>query len=410
VQGNINLLLRHPDREVRRTAWENYADAHLALQNTTANCLSAAIKQDVFEARARRYGSALEASLTANHIPTAVFHNLIATFRRNLPTWHRYWKVLHRSLGYDRLHVYDIKAPLIGSQPHVPFEQAVDYVLSALKPLGGAYVETVRRGTMEQRWVDVYPNLGKASGAYSGGWPGTHPFILMSFDDSLVGTSTLAHELGHSMHSYLSWESQPFIYSDYSLFVAEVASNFNQALVRAHIAASNSEPTFQIALIEEAMNNFHRYFFVMPTLARFELEIHERVERGEALNAAILNGLMTDLFREGYSGEVEIDEDRIGSTWAQFSGHLYSNFYVYQYATGIAAANALAKGVLDGKAEAVDRYLDFLRAGSSLYPLDALKLAGVDMTSPEPVDQTFALMADMIDRLAELLRQSAISN
>jgi oligoendopeptidase F len=336
-----------------------------------------------------------------------VFHNLIATFRANLPTWHRYWSVLRRTLGYERFHVYDIKAPLVTQQPSIPFEQAVNHVLAGLQPLGEAYVETVRRGVAEERWVDVYPNLGKASGAYSGGWPGTHPFILMSYDANLLGMSTLAHELGHSIHSYLTWESQPIVYCDYSLFVAEVASNCNQALVRAHLAGTDQDPAFQIALIEEAMNNYHRYFFVMPTLARFELEIHERVERGQALNADILSGLMYELFREGYGDEVELDADRIGITWAQFSTHLYSNFYVYQYATGIAAAHALAQGVLGGTSEAVEGYLSFLRAGSSLYPLDALKLAGVDMTAPEPVDETFALMARMVDRLAELMKVGA---
>jgi oligoendopeptidase F len=217
--------------------------------------------------------------------------------------------------------------------------------------------------------------------------------------------STLAHELGHSLHSYYAWQAQPQIYSDYSLFAAEVASNFNQALVRAHLLNSNSDPDFQIAVIEEAMANFHRYFFIMPTLARFELEIHQRVERGEALNADGLITLMADLFREGYGDAVTMDDQRVGITWGQFSTHLYSNFYVYQYATGLSGAHALAAGVLAGRPHAAENYLAFLKAGSSGYPLDTLRIAGVDLEQPEPVEQTFAVLAQLIDRLEQALAQ-----
>jgi oligoendopeptidase F len=254
------------------------------------------------------------------------------------------------------------------------------------------------------------PNQGKRGGAYSSGTPGTHPFILMSYNDDLFSMSTLAHELGHALHSYFSSGTQPFVYARYGLFLAETASNFNQALVRAHLLEANPDPEFQIALIEEAMSNFHRYFFVMPALARFELEIHERVERGEALNAEGLNTLMTDLFREGYGDEVEIDPERVGITWAQFPGHLYYNFYVYQYATGISAANALAEGVRREGREAAERYLTLLRAGGSMYPLDTLRLAGVDMTTPEPVERAFGVMGSLVDRLAELLQQRSATD
>ncbi len=403
AQGNINALLTDTDREVRRTAWEHYADAHLGMKNTLANSLAGGVKQNVFVARARRYASALEAALTPNHIPVDVFHNLIETYQRNLPIWHRYWNLRRRALGYDTLHVYDIKAPLTPNPPQVPYEQSVEWIVQGMQPLGDEHVDVLRRGATEQRWVDVYPNQDKRSGAYSTGSPGTYPFILMSYNDDLFSMSTLAHELGHSMHAYYTWQTQPFVYSRYGIFVAEVASNFSQALVRAHLLATNTDPEFQIAVIEEAMSNFHRYFFVMPALARFELEIHQRVERGEALSAQTLMTLMTDLFREGYGGEVEIDQDRVGITWAEFPVHLYMNFYVYQYATGISAAHALAQGVLEGGPDAAQRYLSFLKAGSSLYPLDALKLAGVDMTAPEPVEQAFGVMAGMVDRLAGLL-------
>jgi oligoendopeptidase F len=403
TQGTISALKTHVDREIRRTAWENYADAHLAYKNTMANALSAGVKQNVFFSRMRNYHSSLEAALLPNFIPVDVFHNLINTFRQNLPTWHRYWRIRRQALGYDQLYEYDVKAPLTPDPPKLSYETAVDWIAQGMAPLGKEYVSILRNGALEQRWVDVYPNQGKRMGAFSSGLPGTHPFIMMSFTDDLFSLSTLAHELGHSLHSYYTWQTQPIIYSNYGLFVAEVASNFNQALVRAHLFESNNDPNFHIAVIEEAMSNFHRYFFIMPTLARFELEIHQRVERGQPLNADILINLLADLFQEGYGDEIVFDRERTGITWAQFHTHLYSNFYVYQYATGISAAHALARDVLEENEGAVDNYLAFLKAGGSLYPLDALKVAGVDMTSPEPVETTFAVLAQMVERLEQLV-------
>lgn len=404
TQGSLRGLIDDKDRELRRTAWENYADLHLAFKNTMANTLAAGVKQDVFNARVRGYGSSLEAALGSNFIPVEVFHNLINTFKANLPTWHKYWAIRRKALGVETLHEYDIKAPLTAVSPNVPYEQAVEWIAAGMQPLGDEYTAVLKKGALQDRWVDVYPNKGKRMGAFSAGAPGTFPFIMMSYTDDLFGLSTLAHELGHSMHSYFTWQNQPLMaYSRYGLFVAETASNFNQAMVRDYLFRTQDDPNFQIAVIEEAMANFHRYFFIMPTLARFELEIHERVERGEALNADSLIDLLADLFAEGYGDEVHMDRERIGITWAEFHTHMYSNFYVYQYATGISAAHALAQGILDGQPNAVDNYLSFLKAGGSIYPLDALKLAGIDMTSPEPVEQTFAVLANHVDRLAELV-------
>jgi oligoendopeptidase F len=269
-------------------------------------------------------------------------------------------------------------------------------------------VATLRRGALDQRWVDVYPNQGKRSGAFSAGRQGTFPFIVMSYNDDVFSLSTLAHELGHSMHSYLTWEHQPFLYSDYALFVAEVASNFHQAMVRDHLLKTHqgsddaADAAFQVSVIEEAMSNFHRYFFIMPTLARFELEVHERVERGQGLNADGMIDLMVDLFAEGYGDEMAVDRERVGITWATFQ-HLYVDYYVYQYATGISGANALAQRILGGEEGAVADYLSFLKAGGSVYPLDALKMAGVDLTTPEAVEVTFGVLAEMVDRLAALV-------
>ena len=393
------------DREVRRTAWENYADAHLAFKNTMANNLAAGIKQDVLRARVRRYDSSLEAALFPDNIPLAVFHNLIDVFKRNLPTWHRYWRLRRKALGVETLHEWDIKAPLASGKVNVPYSQAVDWICEGMAPLGEEYVAVLRRGCLQERWVDIYPNKGKRLGAFSYGGPGTHPFIMMSYNDDLFSASTLAHELGHSLHSYLSWQTQPLIYARYTLFAAEVASNFNQAMVRDYLLRTQPDRDFQIGVIEEAMSNFHRYFFIMPTLARFELELHERAERGQPLTADSFNGLMADLFAEGYGSDLEMDRLRTGSTWAQFSTHLYSNFYVYQYATGIAGAHALARGILDKKEGAVDRYLGFLQAGGSRYPLDALAAAGVDLRSPEPVEIAFGILAEYVERLEKLVSE-----
>ncbi|WP_322814490.1 oligoendopeptidase F [Chloroflexus sp.] len=403
TQGTINALITHSDRTLRKNAWEGYADAHIAVENTMAQCLAAGVKQNVFIARARRYASALEAALKPNFIPLEVFHNLIATFERHLPIWHRYWRVRRAVLGVDELHVYDTKAPL-ATPMVVPYEQAIDWICEGMAPLGREYVQIMRRGLREQRWVDVYPNRGKRAGAFSTGAPGTHPFIMMSYNDDIFGLSTLAHELGHSMHSYYTRRIQPVIYTNYGLFLAEVASNFNQALVRDYLFKTLTDRNAQIAIIEEAMANFHRYFFIMPTLARFELAIHQRAERGQPLTATIFNDLMADLFAEGYGTEVVVDRARVGNTWAQFSTHLYANFYVYQYATGIAGAHALAEPIIAGEPGAAERYInEFLKAGGSRFPLDILRRAGVDLASPKPVERTFAVMASYVDRLEQLV-------
>ncbi len=408
AQSTIGALLTSADRETRRSAYEHYADAHLAAKHALAANLAAGVKRDVFFTRARRFTSSLEAALTPNHIPTDVFHNVIRTFRDNAGTWHRYWRLRQRALGHKPLKPYDTRAPL-ASPITVPYEQSVDWIAEGVSPLGEEYVKVLRRGALEDRWVDIYPNKGKRIGAFSTGSPDTPPFIFMSYNNDIYSMSTLAHELGHSMHSYYGRRTQPFVYSNYGLFQAEVASNMHQALTRRHLLDTNPDPNFQIAVIEEAMSNFHRYFFIMPSLARLELEIHERVERGGAITAGYLNDLMADLMGEVYGKEVDIsgaDRDRAGSTWAQFHTHLYSNFYVYQYATGIAGAHHLAERVAARTPGAAESYIAFLRSAGSMYPLEGLRMAGVDMSSPEPVQAAFATMADYVGRLEKLLPES----
>ena len=402
-QGTIGTLLSSPDRALRKSAFERYADVHLDAQHGLATILSAGVQQNVFMARARRYESALEASLKKDNLPLSVFYQLIDTFKANLPTWHRYWQAKKRLLNVDTFHPYDVHAPLTLNPPVVSFEQSVDWLTEALAPLGKPYTDALRRGALQDGWVDRAINKGKRMGAFSTGSKGTHPFIMMSYSDDMSGMSTLAHELGHSLHSYFAWQTQPFMYSNYSLFVAEVASNFNQAMLRAYLFEQNKQRDFQLALIQEAMANFYRYFFIMPTLARFELEIHERVERGESVSADSLNTLMRDLFAEGYGDGVRMDDARVGITWAQFHTHLYSQFYVYQYATGISGAHALANGILNGQPDAAEKYLNFLKAGGSTYPLDALQNAGVDLRTPHAVEETFSVLSGLVDKLESFL-------
>jgi len=406
-QSSLNSMITHEDRYVRQTAYNSYADGYLANKNTIASIQIGAIHSDIFKARTRHYTSSLEASLSPNNIPPAVFHALIESFKKNLPTWHRYWRVRKKALGYEKFHVFDIKAPLSSESPVIPFEKSVEWICEGMAPLGEEYTSIIRNGALEDRWIDRARNRGKRQGAFSSGVYDTHPFIMMSYADDVFSMSTLAHELGHSMHTYYTTHNQPFVYSHYSLFVAEVASNFQQAMVRDYLLRSQNDPKFQLALIEEAMSNFHRYFFIMPTLARWELEVHERAEAGKPLTADVMSEICADYFAEGYGNNVTFDKERIGITWAQFQ-HMYMNFYVYQYATGISAAHALAKRVKEGSQEDVDRYLVFLSTGGSVYPLDALRTAGVDMTQPEPVEKAFEVMAWYVDRLEALVNAGDI--
>jgi len=402
TQSSVHSILVSTDRAARQSGWNHYMDRHVEFKNTLASNLTTSMKANVLNSRVRKHESSLAASLFDNNVPVPVFRNLIDTFKRHLPVWHRYFEIRRKALGQRDIAYYDMWAPLTPRRPKLTFEQAVDMICGGLAPMGAEYVATLRRGCLQDRWVDWASNKGKQNGAFSYGAPGTHPFIMMSFTGDIGSLSTLAHELGHSLHSYLSWKNQPLVYSDYSLFVAEVASNFHQAMVRAHLLDTVRDRNFQIAVIEEAMGNFFRYFFQMPTLARFELEMHERIEKGEAVTADSMVARMADLFTEAFGPKVRVDRPRVGMVWSTF-GHLFADYYVYQYSTGISGAQALSGRILRGEKNAVEDYLGFLRAGSSAYALDVLKRAGVDLASPAPIQETFTVMEGYIDRLEQLL-------
>ncbi|MDO8753273.1 MAG: oligoendopeptidase F [Anaerolineales bacterium] len=403
TQSTLDAILNTSDRKARQTAWENYNDQYLEYKNTLANNLTTSIKQNVFNMKARNFNSSLEATLFNGNVPVEMFHNLLNIFKKNLPLWHRYWKIRRKALGVKTLQPYDVWAPLTAKKHKVPFEKAVNWICEGLAPMGAEYVSIMRKGCLQDRWVDWSPNAGKRQGAFSTRVPSdTHPFILMSYTDDIGSLSTLSHELGHSIHAYYASRAQPMFYYLYPSIIAETASNFNQAMTRAYLLDANPDKYFQIALLEEAMDNFHRYFFIMPTLARFELETHQRIEKGQPLTADAMIELMADLFSEGFGGNMNLDRKRVGITWATFTTHLYIDYYSFQYAIGISAANAIAKRVLAGTPNAAQDHINFLKAGSSKAPMDVFKLAGVDMTSTQPIEDAFTVLGDYIDRLEKL--------
>lgn len=402
AQSNAQELIRSADRETRRQAWQHYADGYLRNRSTLANTVATAFQRDSIYARAHNYPSSLDAALDGVHLPRQVFENLIAAVRAHYPLWHRYWDVKRRALGVDQLHDYDTLVPLVRTERAFGRDDARELVLTALAPLGSDYTTALRRGLYEERWVDWARNQGKSAGAFSTGAPGTRPFLLLSYGGTLQNVSTLAHELGHSMHTHYTSGAQPVVYHDVRMFVAETASNFNQALWRAHLLRTETDPDFLLEILSEAMSNYHRYFFIMPILSQFEVECHAAVDRGEGLTADRMSDVLLRLFRDGYGANVAVDDARTGITWAQFS-HMFANFYVYQYALGIAAANALADGVIREGEPAARRYIDFLKAGDSLYPLDALRIAGVDLRDPEPINRAFAVLEDVVNRLDQLV-------
>ena len=406
TQSTFDAILNGSDRKARQTAWENYNDKYLEYKNTLASNLTASIKQNVFNMKARRFNSSLEATLFDRNVPVEMFHNLIDIFKKNLPLWHKYWQIRRKALGVKTLNPYDVWAPLTTKKHKVPFEKAVDWISDGLEPMGREYVNTIRKGCLEERWVDWSPNAGKRQGAFSTRVPkDTYPFILMSYTDDIGSMSTLAHELGHSMHAHYASRAQPMIYYSYPSIISETASNFHQAMTRAHLLRTNPNKFFQTALLEEAMDNFHRYFFIMPTLARFELETHQRVEKGQPLTADAMIELMADLFSEGFGGYMNLDGPRVGITWGTFTTHLYIDYYSFQYAIGISAANAIAKRILNGTPNAAQDHINFLKVGSSKPPMEVYKIAGVDMTTTQPIEDAFAVLEEYIDRLGVLTRK-----
>lgn len=403
TNGSYISLMESNDRILRENAFHTFYKVYKNSENTLAAMYNAEVKKNIFFAKARKYENALESSMTPVEVPVAVYHNLLEAVHQNLDKMHRYMKLRKKALGVDELHMYDIYANMIpeGDQ-EIPFEQAKEEVLEATSILGEEYHQ-VLASSFEGRWMDVYENKGKRSGAYSCGCPDVHPFVLLNHKDTLDSEFTLAHEMGHAMHSYLSDKNQPSIYSDYVLFVAEVASTCNEALLMQYLLKKTEDKKTRAVLINHFLEQFRTTLYRQTMFADFELKAHQMAENGQPLTAQVLNELYYDLNKQYYGEDMVVDQD-IESEWSRIP-HFYRHFYVYQYATGFSAAMALSARILKEGEPAVADYLKFLSGGSSTDPVSLLKIAGVDMSSPEPVNDALKLFGELIEELEELLAE-----
>lgn len=402
TKGRYTLLLESHEQRVRRDAFNALYSTYGKQKHTLAACLSAGVKKAVFYARARNYDSALQMALDAHNIPVNVYQNLIDTVHKNLPRLHRYIELRKRLLGLKEVHMYDLYVPLVEEvNAKYSYEEAKKLVLEAVAPLGQEYVEIASKGLSEQRWVDVHETAGKTSGAYSGGSYATQPFMLLNFQENLDNVFTLAHELGHSMHSFFTRKNQPATYGDYTIFVAEVASTLNEALLTNYLLTKTDDVNLRKYLINHYLESFRATLYRQTMFAEFELLTHGHVEKGDALTPEWLCTTYKELNAKYFGDGVVLDEG-IELEWARIP-HFYNNFYVYQYATGISASAALSQQILQEGAPAVERYLGFLKSGSSKYSIDLLKGAGVDMASPEPVQQALDVFNGLLDQMEALI-------
>jgi oligoendopeptidase F len=402
THGRYIRFLESEERRVRKDAFMAVYETYGNFKNTFASTLSGAVKKDNFFAKVRKYKSAREAALSANNIPESVYDNLVETINENLHLLHRYVKLRKKVLGVDELHMYDLYAPLVKNvKMEIKYEEAKEILLKALAPLGEDYLNVLKEG-FENRWVDVHENKGKRSGAYSSGAYGTNPYILMNWQDNVNNLFTLAHEFGHSVHSYYTRKYQPYPYGNYSIFVAEVASTCNEALLNDYLLKTIDEEQKRLYLLNYYLEGFRATVFRQTMFAEFEHDIHMRAQEGEALTADLLTELYYKL-NQKYFGEEDIVIDKeIGLEWARIP-HFYYNYYVYQYATGFSAATALSKQILEEGQPAVDRYIEFLKAGSSDYPIEVLKKAGVDMTTSEPIKEACKVFEQKLSEMEQLL-------
>lgn len=398
--GRYGKYLESNDRRVRRDTFKTYYQTYKAHRNTLAMILSNGVRGNVINARVRGYNSAVEAALAPNDIPVAVYHNLVSTVQANLPKLHRYMELRKRLMKLDTLHIYDLYSPIhAGTELSVDYHDGYRMVQAALQPLGDDY-QTALSTCYESRWIDVYENKGKRSGAYSTGSYTTAPYILLNYQNRLDDVFTLAHELGHSMHSFFTRKSQPYHYGDYTIFVAEVASTLNEALLVSHLLQTRDDAALRRHLVLQQIEDIRRTLIRQTMFAEFELDMHTRSEQDEPLTADGLTERYYDMVKRYHGPAVTLD-DEIGLEWSRIP-HFYYNFYVYQYATGISAALALADQVQKGDSTAVKNYLGFLSGGSSKSSIDLLRGAGVDMASPAPVQAAMDRFDTLLDELERL--------
>lgn len=404
-EARMRTLLESPDGTVRRAASMNLLETYAGFQNTAAALMSGNIAGDIFYARARGYNSCLHASLDADNIDTTVFLNLIETVKNNSGALQRYVDLRRRALGLDEIHLYDMSVPIVAEmRMEVPYDEAVATVKTAFAPLGTDYVAAMSQGVDGGGWVDVYENQGKYQGMYSWSSYESHPYVLCNWNETLDDMFGLAHELGHAMHSYYTHKTQPYAYGDYTLFVAEVASTFNEALLMDHLLKKEKDPAKRLHLVNQYIDNIRGTVITQVMFADFELRMHRAAEAGQPLNSEALSEMYAETMRDYYGTSAVIDS-QYAHTWIRIP-HFYRNFYVYKYATGFISAEALSQKVLKKEKGARDRYLNFLSSGSSKYSLDLLRDAGVDLNTPAPAAATMKKLGELVDEMEKLLKQT----
>lgn len=397
TEGNYSSFIKSKEREVRMEAFRTLFNQYKGFENTLATTLSSSIKTFNFAAKIRNYNSALESSLKPNDIPVEVYKNAVKTINDNLSSLHRYVGIKKKLLGLDEMHMYDLYVPVIEiPKEHIKYEDGVKMIIEGLKPLGEEYLSIFKEG-VNGGWVDKYINEGKRGGAYSWGGYDTKPYVLLNYNYQLNDVSTLAHEMGHSIHSYYSRKEQSYYYAGYTLFCAEVASTTNEALLIHYLINKEEDKQRKLYLINQELEQIRTTVFRQIMFAEFELFTHESFEKGIPLTADDYNAKWHEL-NVKYFGEDMIVDPEIDVEWSRIP-HFYSDFYVYQYATGYAAASAFAKSLLEGEMDAVKKYTDFLKSGGSDYPIEILKKAGVDMTTSKPLEATIERFNELLDML-----------
>jgi len=400
THGTYIQFLESRNREVRKAAFKAMYETYGKWKNTLAATLNANVTKNIFYARVRKYPSALEMSLFSDNIPKSVYDNLIATIHEHLPLMHRYMALRKKLLKVDELHMYDLFVPLVEEYDmRITYDEAKKIVYDSLAPLGDEYRKALKEG-FENRWIDVYENAGKRSGAYSWGAYGTHPYVLLNHKDNLNSMFTLTHEMGHALHSYFSDAHNDYRNAQYTIFLAEVASTLNEALLMDYLLERSTDPKEKMYLLTYYADQFRTTVFRQTMFAEFEKIIHEMAERGEALTPQTLCEIYYDLNRKYYGDGMVVDKD-IEMEWARIP-HFYTSFYVYKYATGFSAATSFAKQIKDEGQSAVERYLGFLKSGGSDYSINILKKAGVDMSSPEPIRQAMSVFESLLDEMEKI--------
>lgn len=401
TKGRYIKFLESRNRRVREDAFHALYSSYRKNKNMLAASLISNVKKNKFHAAVRKYESALQSSLDSDNISTSVYDSLIETVNKNLHLLHRYLKLRKKALKLDELHMYDLYVPIV-DQPerHIAYEEAQQMVVEGLQPLGEEYLQFLQQGYRDG-WIDVYENEGKTSGAYAWGCFKTHPYVLLNYQGTVNDAFTLAHEMGHALHSYYTNRTQPYIYSEYKIFVAEVASTVNESLLVKHLLSRTTDKAEKAYLLNHYLEEFRGTVFRQVMFAEFEKIIHGKVEAGEALTADTLCSIYKGLNEKYFGGEVVIDDD-IEMEWSRIP-HFYTSFYVYKYATGFSAAASISSQILEEGQPAVDRYKQFLQSGSSDYPLELLKKAGVDLTTPAPVQDALNVFEEILNQLEELI-------